>query len=690
MKRIQLVFNTTAVNRYGMVFPVETLESALRQSWQTGTPSSIGHDLHRPVAWARGLGIYLQPRLGRLVGYTLIPETDAEREDIGRGVRLALAKRITSLPAESITTLKARLEAHLTGTERPFAGNCTALVSPGLARRAFPDVFRQADEDGLVPLRSLQPRLPGVFEKDGLLLFAHPYFRRSLSRLNSLNDPFLQHLQETIAATTLDVRVALDEDMVGLSNTLLRTIELEYWRGPKFPGDFTGLKFGVTQHEADENQRMFHGISRTEFWWYEQDGRTTFECEELKDLPAFGVAADKFGCRFVHSLVDPAKSCSTHLDGAIRLYGEEAMLRRLDVDIMHTGRRTDYTKLWRIDGPLPAVHWKELTSHFFRDNHLVGEYLGGDKDQNDRPQIVVPPDNHTPIESFVPANLKRGDGIRVCVSYHEKMDAPSGKRVIHSSGTLTQGSDTFNYVEADTIELVKVLRRMDGGIDVPESVSFVIFDDMVLNLPLVMHSGPSAVAMAKATQRAIAELVNALAARSQDRLLAYNIGIQYPSRDVYCSVGGEISDIKAWLSSPCSELPANESDFGPWCERSLAWLTESFPDTSELPDLFRKILTPSGLLSFDRRFLEPTEFDLRWDEAQNAVVADLLLTPQNQSAAMEHGLEIAPVILLGNSLCSRCRNSYHSCNCSKYLDEDVCQEIRDSRPLGIFWTNRKA
>ncbi len=690
MKRIQLVFNTTAVNKYGMVFPAETLETALRQSWQTGMPSCIGHDMHRPVAWSRGLGIHLQPKLGRLVGYTLLPETDAEQKELGRGVRFALRQRIASLPTEGINALKARLGKHLCGTEKPFAGNCTALVSSGLARRTFPDVFAQADEDGLVPLRSLQARQPGVFEKDGLLLFSHPFFRRSLSRLNSLNDPFLQHLRETAETTALDVRLALDEDIVGLSDTLLRTIELEYWRGPKFPGDFTGIKFGVARHEADENQRVFHGISRTEFWWYEQDSRTTFECEELKDLPAFGVAADKFGCRFVHSLVDPANSCSTHLDGAIRLYNEEAMIRRLDVDIMHAGRQTGYTKLWRIDGPLPAVRWKELTSHYFRDNDLIGEYLGGDKDPNERPQIVVPTDNHAPLGTFVPAHLKKGDGVRLCVSYHEKMDAPAGKRVIHSSGTLTQGSDTFSYVEADTIELVKVLRRMGESIELPQSVSFVIFEDMVLNLPMVMHAGPDAVPMAEATRRAIAELVNALAAGSQDRLLAYNIGVQYPDRDVYFSVAGEICDLKAWFDSPCSELPAGEADFGSWCERALTWLTDTFPGTEDPPELFRQMLTPPGLLSFERRFLEPTEFDLRWDEAQNAVVADLLLTPENQSAVTEHRLEIAPVIRFGNSLCSRCHNSYHICNCSKYLDEDVCQEIRDSKPLGVFWTNRKA
>mgnify|MGYP005831289865 CR=1 FL=1 len=66
-----------------------------------------------------------------------------------------------------------------------------------------------------------------------------------------------------------------------------------------------------------------------------------------------------------------------HLDGAIRAYTMEKMVQRLDVDIKHSGRDTQYTKIWRIDGDIEIALWKELITHYYRDNMQIGEYFGG-------------------------------------------------------------------------------------------------------------------------------------------------------------------------------------------------------------------------------------------------------------------------------------------------------------------------
>jgi hypothetical protein len=55
------VLNGNAVNRYGYLFPVEALESALNRSWEIGVPSCISHDLHRLIGWTRGLSLYIEP-----------------------------------------------------------------------------------------------------------------------------------------------------------------------------------------------------------------------------------------------------------------------------------------------------------------------------------------------------------------------------------------------------------------------------------------------------------------------------------------------------------------------------------------------------------------------------------------------------------------------------------------------------
>ena len=75
-----------------------------------------------------------------------------------------------------------------------------------------------------------------------------------------------------------------------------------------------------------------------------------------------------------------------HLDGAIRAYDDEKMLHRLDVNLKHADRNTVYTKLWRVDQQIPVETWKELITHYYRDNHLIGEYFGG-TDQRQREYV---------------------------------------------------------------------------------------------------------------------------------------------------------------------------------------------------------------------------------------------------------------------------------------------------------------
>jgi hypothetical protein len=82
MKCKLAVFNGTGVNRYGMAFTIGSLESALEQSWQYGVPSCISHDLHRPIAWSKGMSLYLEPGLVRLAGLVYSPEDTKDEEEL--------------------------------------------------------------------------------------------------------------------------------------------------------------------------------------------------------------------------------------------------------------------------------------------------------------------------------------------------------------------------------------------------------------------------------------------------------------------------------------------------------------------------------------------------------------------------------------------------------------------------------
>lgn len=101
---------------------------------------------------------------------------------------------------------------------------------------------------------------------------------------------------------------------------------------------------GVTCHENEHYDNVFSNLLSTQFYWHIQDGKRTFECEELCDKE--NVSFDDgqtmlWGCRYVHSMINLSTGLPTHLDGAIRLYNDEQILERIDskTDISKCGKK---------------------------------------------------------------------------------------------------------------------------------------------------------------------------------------------------------------------------------------------------------------------------------------------------------------------------------------------------------------
>jgi len=418
VKRYISVLISDALTRNRTVFTVGSLEDALRQSWLYGVPSTLGHDMTRFLGWTRALCLHMEPGLTRLVGVTELPDAESERRQMQTEFQAYLNQRTLDLTEPYSEELLRRLAPKLRQEHLVAAPDCTAVLQPGLARSVFPEVFEGADNDGLLPLASLHAIGPGIFEKNGLVLFAHGFFRRSLSRLNGLNDAFLSVLQDLVADRALDVRLALDQDLVGLARSYKAHMELMYWWGPCFSDDLEGIPEGVCVHEAPQLLRALHGISRCEFRWYTQGGRKAFECEEIRDMPSLGVRVDRYGCRFVHSLLDEGTGLPTHVDGAGRMYDTRSIQIRRGTSIAKTRRDTDYRKLWRVDGMLGVAKWKELVSHYFRDNHLVGEYFGG-RDESEAATAAGPEQGEARglKAQCVPYSMGQGHGVRVSLAY---------------------------------------------------------------------------------------------------------------------------------------------------------------------------------------------------------------------------------------------------------------------------------
>lgn len=693
MKCKLAVFNGTGVNRYGIAFTVGALESGLKQSWKYGLPSCISHDLHRPIAWSKGMSLYLEPGLVRLAGLVYSPEDTKDEEKLQEIFQARMQARLQDEFKPHSEELYQRLSKLLSKENYPLMPACAALVDNGLAVRTFPDIFQKQDKKGLTLLSDLNPIGPGAFEIDGLLLFAHPFFRRSLSRHNSLNTPFLSRFQKIAQSYGLDARIALDPDMIGLASTYKEYIELEYWWGPKFTDELAEIDFGVTKHVASEDQKMFHGISATEFWWHNQDEIKTLECEEIRDIPSLGVGKDSFGCRYAHSMLDPTKAIPNHIDGAIRLYDESTMIERLETDISKSGKKSNYNKLWRIDGKINISVWKELLNDYFRDNRLVGEYLGGkDNNEYNTPRELITTTYSSPLSKFIPCNMEPNDGIRISVSYHEK--AHHDKNLISFIPTdfITNDEGRFYYIEYDSIEVAKLLRRNGYEVVIPSDAMLIAFEDMLLNFPRVHHSGEESVKLALATQDVFLSLCTAWSSRGDNRVISFTVSIEYDDKDVYFSFAGHVNDLLTWFKSKEATLPTSQDMIGHWAEDAARYIDNAFKQSIDSPPL-HDLLKKDGLLIYSRRFLKNNEHRMRYDENAGSLISDLIIPKEDKDLfeVINSGkLTVACAFWVRDSECSKCHTSYHLCPCSKFIDKGVVQNMTDVPMLGPFWTNRKA
>ena len=620
MKRRQAIGNTSDINRYGMKFSPGALWSGYEQSWATGLPTHAGHDLHAIVGWSVPLALYFSPVRTAFVLDMQMPENKDEEQQLWAMACDARQRRLDESVLPHLAALKAKLGAALTGAETMEHVSCAALSADGLARRRFPEFFEEEDDDGLVPLNSLQIKAPGVFEKDGLLLFAHPYLRRSLSRLNTLNTPFLAAFQG--AAMPGCVRkIRLDPDMVGLADTFRETIELAYWRGPMFKDDLPAIPKGVTQHVASDVERLLNGISRTEFRWHELQGERSFECEELRNTETFGAGAGQFGCRFIHSMLN-RDGRPDHADGAIRMYDEEAMVVRLGKDLARSGKQTDYTKLWRVDGELPVPLWKELIAHYYRDNTQVGEYLGGDHEP--APIQDAPPERKAAVSPSLPLLLEEGDGVHVTAFLCKADDAKDERTVtLLAWDGVSCGEDHINFYEADAADVIKALCIAGIATVIPADAARVDWGDEVFNLPSLLHAGPNAKGAMVQTLTACREMFARWRSAGSVAAVTVTVGLTVGEVQLWMSCAGRLGPMLRWLGHPAMLLPASLAEMKDWCNRAQGALRGLFPDCKSAPgiDAISALIRSSGSLRFRRMLVEPGSWQIEQTDLGSRIVA---------------------------------------------------------------------
>lgn len=632
----------------------------------------------------------MEPGLARVANLIEMPEGDEEHRQLVKYFAYFLDQRHIEANAPEITSLRAMLGDHLSGESKPIQVECIAVVEEGLASRVFPELFSQQDADGLVSTDLLSPMGPGVFQRDEFAIFAHQFFRRNLFRLNTLNYPLLEQVQ-SLTDTGASVRIALDPDMVGLASTYKgERLELAYWWGPKFDDDLTSIPSGVTHHEASEIDRICYGVSATQFRWSVGARQRVFEAEELRDVPSAPESAGRYGCRYVHSVVSNTGEID-HFDGSIRMYSDADMLNRLEVNLNHAGRHTEYTKLWRVDGIIDVRTWKRLLSDYFRDNNLVGEYLGAKDPCLDEMRATRDTATRSLPREYAPYSMSAGIGVRIALSYHPRSAVNSAERVVVSLDRISSDTtETYSYVESGALELRKALIRLGGNLHIPDDIQLVSFRDSYVNLPLVFHSDLILPDGVHRTTDAIRMLVLAWKKRSHNWVIGYSLAFPVgDEREARISVLGHVDDLEKWLSTPLAYPPTAMGELRDWSEQTAQQLTDNYVAAVDSPPIF-EVLMPTGVLHINRRRVEWGNFDVEYsDELQGHVFR--LPIPQGEEslskALCAEGIVPGVGALILDSRCTSCGGPYRDCGCSKLLDEDVAQEITKACPF-LFWTDR--
>lgn len=282
---------TDGINRLNHMIPPTTLLNSYMESWNIEIPCSLNHDHTKFIGWNRLGGIYVEP--GKMYQMIQMGRVDSKEEEkeISKKCNEYLYKVRYEEKREQYDILSKKLDAFIENDYEPGLVNAVAVINSGIVLRVFPELMDEIKKKGLLDLNLFDPVLPGVYKRGEYLLFAHPYLRRSLSRLNTLVEPLLEKL-EALRLSDINVEIALDMDMIGLADTEEKEVEYQYWWGPHFSEQLDENELGITRHENETWEIEYSNVSFTEFGWHMQDGKKTFEAEEIVGSPNIGVGGE--------------------------------------------------------------------------------------------------------------------------------------------------------------------------------------------------------------------------------------------------------------------------------------------------------------------------------------------------------------------------------------------------------------
>lgn len=696
MHRYLAVLNGDNINRYGFRFTIGALEGSLYENATIGVPSLLGHDSHRPIGWNYPIGLYFEPKITKLIGEFILAETNDDREKIENAYQNTLLKSNYKICKPHLDNFSELLRLDSICDGKFMYNGCVLYKDKDILFKYYPNLKGLQDKDGLIYLDDLLSKFEylgqGIFKdkKSDISIFSHRYFRRNLSHHNNYHTFFLDEFIRLNDEQGINLRIALDCDIIGYAPSYMEQIELAFWWGPKFNDNIDDIPPGVTHYESNEKQKLFSGISGTQFWWKkDEEGMMTLEMEEIRVKPSLGVSDEKYGCRYIHSIYDSKKSDFIHFDGAIRMYDEMGIIERWENPINQVGKNTTYTKLFRIDGKLSLANWKSLSVNYFQDNPLLYEYFGKKNEYKEIQKKLIETENKSVVEKLIPYKIDNKSGIRIFVSYHLPTHIEEDfERIIINPDSIYNLKDRSEVIEFDTLEIKKALFRLGGELKLPSEYSYIKSYDFYTNYPTILHSTNNLRENLSKTLKAYLLVFESIS-KEMKRTISLTLAWPHGDKEVRVSIFGNITEIIKWLKQN-SEIPLEREEFRSWLDKQNKWLSDNYEYQENKPDLF-DLIKSDGVIYIKRNSINPDWItDLRKDEMG---IKYKLEIPKGNEDILEavSKKEIFPAFssIVTKVRCGKTNEDYFESKTSKVLDEDVHAIIEEASLAGAFWTDRQ-
>lgn len=670
---------TDEINRYNHKIEFKAFYNNYVKQWNEYIPSFANHDHTKPIGCTRLEGFCIKPGTVYMMNSFIIGESDEEEKKINNYCLPSFYHKQIEEHNDLFKLLKEKLGKHLTDKHKIIYNGGAYIYDKDIVKRMFPKLYSETN-DGLIELNKLKPIAPGIYKIDDFIICAHQYFRRGLSRLNTLNEPFLEKLQ-SLNSSKSKIQIALDFDFVGLANSYVRTFEYQYWWGPYFSDDLTKMPCGVSIHKNEHYNSLLSPFKQTEFRWYEQDDKHTFECEELLEMPNVKEGDEElYGCRFVHSMVDEKTNMPIHLDGAIRAYTLEKMCERLETTLDKTARDTIYTKIWRIDNLLSVKTWKELITHYYRDNMLIGEYFGGKdsilKTPSSEDKEVKKKEKN--LRTYIPFKFPQEEFLSFGISFQEKQLPKKHSDIqIIPLQSIIINNDEHPTVDYMSIPLLKLLKKERISLDI-RHVAYIACDDNVHNFPHFLCKN------VKFAQKVLEKFKHFISSWNNEFNEMISFTIEYPdtNKNICISFMGKKSSFIHYFNSKNFEpLPSKQENLYEWSNNLYNFITTSYKKDSDIDpiEIFR-----NGDLIYYRRMIDNKRIGTYRTDSKGVFV-EILLTKEEMEIVKSENIGFASVNWYKEIKCNKCDSNYLDCNCVLYDDKDVSYTITNLKILGCVW-----